>query len=383
MRLLRLFVCFNAFLFVFFWRTALFWFDDKYGGGDGPDMLLYFTLIVIELLALYLIITKQQEKRKKHWIHFLCLYWEIMILIVLVFNHASIGHYPKCLAWPLFFESSYLFVRSDIRFIKKYRKLFYLFALIGFYVFIGAMLLKQFGSQTNMIYFLLLPFPVILLKSDTRWRYRILLLTTFFALLSMKRSIMLAYFLFWVIYGFKYLLEKGKKRVAIAMSVVFLTVGFGLIKVVDSISGGGLSSRTVNYQKKDISNGREAIYLVTLDMIVSSPPAHLILGHGHNAVRSNSPMEISAHNEFLEIIYDYGIIVLFIYLGLWTYVIKQWLYHYKNNTVFFVPYTLSICVFAVMALVSQLVLYVSYFLYLIMFWGIVEGAKDYQLSKIQ
>jgi hypothetical protein len=40
------------------------------------------------------------------------------------------------------------------------------------------------------------------------------------------------------------------------------------------------------------------------------------------------------------------------------------------------PYALSICIFAVMAMVSQLVLYVSYFLYLVMFWGIVQAAKE-------
>jgi O-antigen ligase len=117
-------------------------------------------------------------------------------------------------------------------------------------------------------------------------------------------------------------------------------------------------------------------------MIEQSTKAQLILGHGHNAVRRDSPLEISAHNEYLEIIYDYGIIALTIYLGLWIYVIKQFLFHYRNNTIFFIPYALSICIFVVMSMVSQLVLYVSYFLYLVMFWGIVQAAKErWKLKK--
>jgi len=111
-------------------------------------------------------------------------------------------------------------------------------------------------------------------------------------------------------------------------------------------------------------------------MIVKSSPSHILLGHGHNAVKRESIMDISAHNEFLEIIYDYGIIILLVYIGLWVYVVRQWLYHYRNNTPDFIPYTLSVCIFAVMAMVSQLVLYVSYFLYLVMFWGMVHALKE-------
>lgn len=379
----RLFNYFYFLLLIFFWQTALFWFDSLSFEKGDTNILLYVALVGVELLASYMIIAAQKEEGRKYGIHRLCLYWEIMMLVVLIFNHASVGHFPKCLAWPLLFEASYYFAKKNLGIIRNFRRLNCFFLLIGLYVFLGAMVLKQFASQSNMIYFLLLPVPVALLQCDRKWQLRILFATTFFALLSMKRSMMLAVFLFWTIYGAKYMFVSGKKRLAIVLSIVFLIVGYGTIKVVDNISGGGLSSRTVDYEKKDISNGREAIYLVTLDMIVRSSPIHLILGNGHNAVRSNSPMEISAHNEFLEIIYDYGVIVLFLYLCLWAYVIKQWWYHYRNDTEYFVPYTLSLCFFAVMAMVSQLVLYVSYFLYLVIFWGIVEAAKDNRLLKTE
>lgn len=364
------------FLLIFFWRTALFWSGDSTAGGEGKDYLLYIALVMVELLSLYLIINTKKKRRRDSWIHGLCLGWEIIALACLVINNASIGHYPKVLAWPLFFESAYLIVRWDSRMIKSIRNAYYWVLFLGVYVFFYSMILKQFSSQSNMIYFLILPVPIILLHCDSKWRFRILLLTSFFALMSMKRSMILAIFLFWAIYGFKYLFGKGKKSMAIAMSVVFIGVAYGTVKAVDNISDGRLSSRTVDYEKEDITNGREAIYTITWTMIKLSTKAQLILGHGHNAVRRDSPLEISAHNEFLEIIYDYGVIALMIYLGLWVYVIKQFLNHYRNNTVYFIPYALSICIFAVMAMVSQLVLYVSYFLYLVMFWGIVQAARE-------
>lgn len=316
--------------------------------------------------------------RKRHdaWIHGLCFGWEIIALTCLMLNHASIGHYPKVLAWPLFFESAYLIVRGNLNRIKSFGKAYYLVLLIGAYVFFSAMIRKQFSSQSNMIYFLILAVPIVLLNCNSKWRFRILLLTSFLALLSLKRSMILAIILFWVIYGFKYLFRKGRKSLAIAMSVVFIGVAYSAVGVIDNFTSGGLSSRTVDYEKEDITNGREHIYEITWNMIVNSSSVHLIFGHGHNAVLRDSPLQISAHNDYLEIIYDYGFIALILYLGLWIYVIKQLIFHYRKDTEYFVPYALSISIFAVMAVVSQLVVYVSYFLYLVMFWAIVQAAKD-------
>lgn len=369
------------FLLIFFWRTALFWFGNSSQGGEGKDFLLYIALIIVELLSLYLIINTKKKGHCDSWIHGLCLGWEVIGLAVLIVNKASIGHYPKVLAWPLFFESAYLIVKWDFRMIKSLRKAYYYLLLVGAYVFFYSMLISHFSKQSNAIYFLILPVPIILLHANSKWRWRILFLTSFFTLLSMKRSMILAIFLFWAIYGFKYLFGKGKKKLAIIVAVAFLGFAYSTVNVVDEMTDGGLSARTVDFEKEDITNGRETIYEITWEMIVHSNKRQLMLGHGHNAVRRDSPLEISAHNEFLEVIYDYGIIALIIYLGLWIYVIKQFLFHYRNNTIYFVPYALSICIFAVMAMVSQLVLYVSYFLYLVMFWGIVQAAKETLLLK--
>jgi O-antigen ligase len=186
----------------------------------------------------------------------------------------------------------------------------------------------------------------------------------------------LAIALFWSIYIVKDFSSKQKKSLAIAISVALLGIAYVTVEAVDRITAGNLSARTIDYEKEDITNGRETIYRVTWKMIKASTESQLVFGHGHNAVRRDSPLEISAHNEFLEIFYDYGIIALMLYLGLWFYVVKQFLFHFRNDTDYFLPYALSICIFAVMAMVSQLVVYVSYFLYLVMFWAVVQAAKE-------
>ena len=110
------------FLLIFFWRTALFWSDDNTMGVEGKDYILYISLVIVELLSLYLIITFKKNKSTDPWIHRLCFGWEIVMLAVLLFNNGSIGHYPKVLAWPLLFEAAYLIVKSYPRMIKSFRK---------------------------------------------------------------------------------------------------------------------------------------------------------------------------------------------------------------------------------------------------------------------
>ena len=351
-------------------------------GGEGKDVILYASLVIVELLSVYLISISNMEVVHDTWIHKLCFGWEFIALICLVINNASIGHYPKVLAWPLFFEAAYLIVRWDTSMINSIKKVYFFLLLIGAYVFYKSMQMKEFESQSNMIYFLLLPIPIILLQTNPQWRFRILLFTSFFALLSMKRSMILATILFWCIYILKDLFSSGKKSMAIVISIVLIGAAYGSIKVINDITEDGLSSRTVDYEKEDITNGREAIYYATWDMILNSNKLQIIFGHGHNAVRRDSPLEISAHNDFMEIMYDYGVIALILYLGLWIYVIRQFLYHYRNDTIYFIPYAFSISIFVVMAFVSQLVVYVSYFLYLVMFWGIVQAAKEEEEEEL-
>lgn len=371
----QLFYIFVPLLLVFFWRTAVFWWNSRYENVENTDVLLYGALVGIESLSLFFILVSTKIKRRERRIHIVCFLWELLMLMVLMYNRSSISACMKCLAWPLFFESTYLFIRLNPRLKDSFRKVYYLLVFLGLIVFLGAMLRKSFGSQTNMIYFLVLPVPVILLTRNTKWRNVVLLLTTFFAVLSMKRSMILSMVLFWVIIGCKYLFGSKNNGVAIALSALVLIAGYASFRIVDNVSGGFLSSR-FDDDEDDVTNGRETIYLVTLEMIADSSPVDLILGHGHNAVRADSIKEVSAHNEVLEIIYDYGIIILLVYFGLWFYVIKELLFHYRNDTVYLVPFTLSVCIFAVMAMVSQLVLYVSYFLYLVMFWAIVAAARE-------
>lgn len=379
-----LYYIFVFFLLIFFWKTAEYWYNfsssDEVASGS---IILYAALVMVEGVSLYLIAFSPKYRCQQSRIPQLCLLWEMVMLVVLLFTHTPFSQWFKCMAWPLFFQASYLLIRSNVGLVKSLRKVFYVLTLMGTIYFVLSLLYQDLESQTNMVYFCLLTFPVLLLTPKKRQRYLLLILATFAAFISMKRSMILAFVLFWGLVEVKYMLGKGRKGLAVVVTAVMVIAMYGSFSVADDLTGGHLSERLSGEDVRDgdITNGREAIYLVTIEMIKHSSPAHILLGNGHNGVRRDSPLEISAHNEFLEIIYDYGIIILLVYLGLWVYVLREWYFHYRNNTVFFLPYTMSVSIFIVMAIVSQLVLYCSYFLYLVMFWGIVAALKDRQGNK--
>jgi len=369
-----LFTIFEFFLLIFFWRNALWWFYNRTGQAVAQDYLFYLALFAVELIAIFMILS--------HWksfslsiIHVICFAWEVVMTIVLFFNNAPFGHYPRCLLWPLLFEVTYLFVIEDVRRVDSIRKSYCLVALLGLYLFLTAMQMTDFENQSNMIYFLVLSIPLLLVTRNIRQRYIILMFVTFMCLLSMKRSMMLSIVLFWGVVGMRYLFSSGKKSMAILLGVMLITIGYYSYNYVEKISGGKLTSR-IDLDQKDVTNGREAIYLVTMKMIADSSPLEYVIGHGHNAVKRDSILDISAHNEWMEVLYDYGLIILFLYFCLWIHLIRRWLYHFRNDTIWFIPFSLSLCIFAVMSMVSQLVAYVSYFLYLIMFWSMAEAAVD-------
>ena len=204
-----------------------------------------------------------------------------------------------------------------------------------------------------------------------------MLVFSFLIVLSLKRSSLLVMLLYWAVYGMT-LLKSSRNRIwAVVVIVVMVGVGMYAYTIADEALGGALNER-VNREETDEGRNRLGIYKLTLNMITSSPPHKILIGHGHFGVRLDSPLGISAHNDFLEVIYDYGLFAFVLYLCLWGFVIRRCIYLYKEESEYFYPYAVSLSIFLVMSLVSHLILYNSYFIYIVMFWGALEGYMEYQ-----
>ena len=366
-----LFFFFGLFLLVYFYRTANFWMSYTTYDVSVRDILRHVAMA--SMIAIIVVLLIVNGKLYFRGIHAVCFLWLTTMVFVLLLSESPILNYLYCFCWPMIFEATYIFIKDRTNRIDKMIRLYYVIAGIGLLFFLQAILFKEFGGQSNMIYFFVLTVPILLIKENKTWRGVVLVLTTFLALLSMKRSMMLAIALFWVIIGMAYMLKSGRNKIMVLFAgLVIVFVSYYSFNYIDKLSGGFMTAR---FEMEDMSNGREDLYENTWLMQKNSSTIEWLFGHGHNAVRKDS-LNLSAHNEWLEILYDYGAIILMVYLCLWIGLIKRWFFHYRTNSKYLIAYTLSLCVFAVMSMVSQLVLYYSYFLYLVMFWAIVEALCD-------
>ena len=343
----------------------------------GSRVWLIRTYLLLDLVCFVVLFCF--ARRKYLGIHLVCLLWIIIMPLLMFIDHVQISDIIKTILWPLLFETTYLFCHRSVYRGDVMKKMFYILAIIGFVYFLRA----RFGTdrQTNTIYLCFLALPWLVYNTSKLTNFIIVFIFTVLALLSMKRSMMLSMVLMWSFY----LLYSLKNRRTIIYTIIISVVLLGGLYVaydrVDSFTGGMLTER-VNKEETDEGRSREAIWALTISMIQQSSLKEFLTGHGHFGVRRDSWLEISAHNDFLEVLYDYGLVIFVLYLCLWRYVIKRGFCLYRTRSPLFLPYAASLSIFIVMSMVSHLILYATYFNYLVMFWGLTEAIVEGDSSHI-
>lgn len=130
--------------------------------------------------------------------------------------------------------------------------------------------------------------------------------------------------------------------------------------------------------EKGGGSGRDKILLNTLDMIQNSSIWSWLVGHGYNTVLRDatffSNLKYSAHNDFLECFYDFGLFSFVAYILLYVSLVKKNLALTKKNSFYAAPLAASVMMFLANSLVSHIFFYEWHFLSLALFWGFVHAA---------
>ncbi len=359
-----------CFLFLFFSVTMMSYWNDQMVHEESLSTSWWDRSSIL-LVGYGLFLWLANVHRRYRGIHLICLLWVIIMPVVLLLNHAgSLNQYVKTLIWPILFELSYMLVYQEERRCTMIQNIMVLLFFYGLYFFIQTR--GDLERQTNTIYLSFLTLPWLLYNREKKTQLFILLFVTLLCFLSLKRSVMLAIALIWTFQAIQF--AKGRKNIIntlIVISVAFVSLGYLYSRVNEQT--GGLLEERINREETDTGKNRLAIWEVTGSMIASSSLTDLFIGHGHYAVYRDSPLRISAHNDLLEVIYDYGLIIFALYLGLWWYVIKCSIRLYRIRSDIFIPYMTSMSIFISMSMVGHLVLYTSHFNFLVVFWGCMEG----------
>ena len=348
------------------------------GEEGGSQFWLIRTAFLLD--AICLLVMFSSINRSYKGVHLVCILWMIIMPIIMYINHSPISDTVRTVLWPILFEATYLCCRNQTARCLTLKKEYYILAAIGLFYFLTARM--GYDRQTNTIYFVFLTLPWLIFSSNKRMMLLFVFIFTVLALLSMKRSTILAMVLTWAFYFLMGMKSKRSIFYTIAISIIVVVGLYFAYDKIDERMGGMLTER-VNKEETDTGKSREAIWELTIFMIQQSPMEKLVTGHGHFGVRRDSWLEISAHNDFLEVIYDYGLVILLLYVCLWIYVLKRGVFLYHRKSPLFMPYAASLSIFIVMSMVSHLILYTSYFNYLVMFWGMTEALVEIDNRKTE
>ncbi|MBO7636911.1 MAG: O-antigen ligase family protein [Paludibacteraceae bacterium] len=204
-------------------------------------------------------------------------------------------------------------------------------------------------------YVILLLLPIVLCSSDKKVRIVGIIITSLVIVTSFKRGGLIAFLLGFIIY--LQIIFKLKQN-----NGVWNWIGFLLIVVLflfvlfkfDSLVGNVMGSRFVE-QEGDYSSGRIEIYQKTIQMVANSSPMGILFGHGYNAVARDSINQMAAHNDFLEIFYDYGLFGFLVFLIMIVQMIKRAFVLVKRSSPYAASYSYAVCTFIVLSSVSTII----------------------------
>lgn len=367
--------------FIFFGELSLQ--DDIF-----ENVAPYRTVVSIinAMLNVLMITSLLSLKGAKYWrnnmFSRLIILWLFLIIINTFLTASSIERLLKDLNyvifWPLNFIYVYCLVSKGVlnpnTIQKKYVKLF--LAAIVSYILLYIRKLGVYGglstTSMNQSYYLVCFIPWILTIQNRRRAIILFLFSFVLILLSLKRTSLLAAsgVLAYIIW---YSLRNKNTLIKYILVALFSGIAlFGVTYLDQHYLGSSLNERLG--ESDEGLDSRTVIWTSVLTKYTNSSLTEKIIGHGHDAVYHQCGLERSAHNEYLETLYDYGVIML----GLWIVIIISMIIEafrsYKNEQLH-LPFAASVIIYLAMSISSHLLLYPLYFIFLTSSWGFYIGMK--------
>ncbi len=302
---------------------------------------------------------------------------------IVVLSLLEVAYCPLLLLffYAVHFKSPNLFRTTHIVFLLLFAECAAMFLMVFKYQNVQYV---RYAAQLNDVYYLLLLLPWILLCPRPWWRYVGAGLIVVAVFWSMKRTALLALLVTLIVY---FVTDRIRARsffpwywlVAIGVATYF---SFQLYSYVDIQTDRFLSKR-IESSFYDRGSGRIDIYNEVCRLLGKSTIDEWMLGHGHNTVRRFNTLQesdfLSAHNDWLEIVFDYGLLALALYLFIHISLLRFTFNLLKQRSFYGPAMAASYTLFLVMSLTSHLVLYASYFGYIMALWGslcvIAEGVS--------
>lgn len=237
--------------------------------------------------------------------------------------------------------------------------------------------LNDIKASLNIAYFPFLLLPTLLLIKKKYIKIIFTLIISIVIFTSMKRAGLLALFISMFAYVYiEYTIFRKRKLnfSSIFFSVIFISIFILGFQYFDKLNDGSFTTR-IQSTTQDEGSGRITVYKDVINLIEKNNFVNTIFGNGENAVMRNSSSGYSAHNDFLEVYYDYGMIMFLIYIFIHFKLIQTLLILIRKKSYFAAPFSVSYFQFLTFSMISHVIVY-PYFILITSFWGIILGSIE-------
>ncbi|MGN0235333.1 MAG: O-antigen ligase family protein [Paludibacteraceae bacterium] len=237
----------------------------------------------------------------------------------------------------------------------------------------------HFGVAYYPLY--LLP---LMLACDKRWvRYVALVVIGVVIISSVKRGGLLALAMGLLVYLLvkRHIDKKGMKGLIITFLVVAMVTVVFYLAVVNL--GDNVLERLFN-SDDDTGNGRTEIWAGIFRRLEEQGLSNWIFGNGYLATMAGTSngswSGFSAHNDFLECLYDYGAVTLFCYLGFLFSWARYILRTIRQHSRFAAPLAMMWVMYVILSMISIIIIYYTSLLSMITV-GTLIGWNEFEQHK--
>ena len=221
--------------------------------------------------------------------------------------------------------------------------------------------------------------PLVLMHPSKTVRYASIIMITFVIFSSVKRGGLVGLAIGLVVYILSYRWIQSKGIKSILYGLLALSAIGGLLMYIASTEYGAVMERMTSIAD-DGGSGRTSVWLTTIGMIQATEGLPFLIGHGFSTVVRDSILELSAHNDFLEAWYDFGLIGMVLYIAALVSLVRYSLRQMKAK-VQTAPCMLMML--SLMLINSMISIVILYFLMTLccMTLGLLIGENTYQANK--
>jgi hypothetical protein len=361
---------------------------NNYISTGGVGIQAYLSLLMLPI-SVVLVFVCYFNKRIPNIILRLVFFGIYCFFVTVLHKEYLIREYPLLLINVFYWISIFCICYSVNKNIDKIQKLNTIITIASIlYALIFIFNLEKSKTDfnwtfVNYCYYSLMAIPFVLTIKNKIFKFTAVSSILLACLYSQKRTAIIAIIAALFLYFF--FSKKNIKTVTPKIIILFVITFFTVYFYNDIVNFLGIDVlRRFALIESDAGSGRLKIWKYVGDIISQMSIITFLFGSGYNALIEVFNKGISAHNDFIEIFLDYGLIGLIFYVNFIWYIIKSIWFSFKINSKYKVQFLISFVLFFIMSLTSHMIIYPTYFIFLVMFWSfVISQIKNIRKGEVK